>query len=114
MVGKRAHVEVVDGQVLGWDAELRGRLAHLAGERVRREALGQRPCRDRERDVPDIGAGLDEARHHAAAPELPVVGVRGEHQHALRRADHAGSPSRTATAASASSAQKSGSSMRAL
>ena len=40
--------------------------------------------RDRERDVADVGAGLDEPGHRPAAAELAVVGVRGEHEHALR------------------------------
>ena len=50
---------------------------------------GQRPRRDRERDVADVGAALDEARHRPAAAELAVVGVRGEHEHALPGLDHA-------------------------
>ena len=37
-IGERAHVEVVHGQVRLGDAELGGRLAHLARERVGREA----------------------------------------------------------------------------
>ena len=113
MLGKRAHVEVVHRQVLGRDAELGCRLADLARERVRRKAVRQRARGDRERDVAHLGAGLDETRHHAAAAELAVVGVRREHEHALGREVHA-IRSRHATAASASSAQKSGSSSRAL
>ena len=41
-------------ELLGRDAELRRRLAHLARERVRREALGERLRRDRERDVAHV------------------------------------------------------------
>ena len=54
--GKRAHVEVVHGEVLLRDPELGSRLAHLARERVRLEARRQRPRRDRERDVADLAA----------------------------------------------------------
>ncbi len=39
MLGEGAHVEVVHGEALRRDPELGGRLAHLARERVRREAL---------------------------------------------------------------------------
>ena len=56
VVRERPHVEVVHRQVLGRDAELGRRLAHLARERVGREALRQRARRDRERDVADLGA----------------------------------------------------------
>ena len=83
MIGERAHVEVVHGQVLGRDAELRRRLAHLARQRVGREALGQRARRDRERDVAHVGAVLDEPGHRAAAAELAVIRVRREHERAL-------------------------------
>ena len=120
MVGERAHVEVVHGEVLGGDAELGRRLAHLARERVGREPLRQRARRDRERDVAHVGARLDEPRHRRAAPELAVVGVRREYERALDVADHpaaSGARERVGpgpTTTSARSAQKLGSSKRAL
>ena len=70
------------------DAELGRRLAHLARERVRREALGQRLRGDRERDVPDLDALLDEPRHRPAAAELPVVGVRREDERPFGGTEH--------------------------
>ena len=79
------------------DPELAGRLAHLARERVGREALRQRAGRDRERVVVHLDSGLDEPRHRAAAAELTVVGVRREHEHALPGLDHAGSSLRAAS-----------------
>src|SRR5262249_35327363 len=103
-----ADVEVVHREALGGDAELGRRLANLAGERVRRESLGERARRDRERDVANLCSLLDEARHRSAAAELAVVGVRREDEGALP-AVHAGTSARAATAASPSAAQKSGS-----
>ena len=92
-LGERADVEVVHGEVRLRDPELAGRLAHLARERVGREAGRQRPRRDRERVVVHLDPGLDEPRHRAAAAELAVVGVRREHEHALPGLDHAGASS---------------------
>jgi len=89
MVGERPNVEVVDGQLLDRDTELGGGLAHLARERVGREPLGQRAGGDRERDIADLAAGLDEPRHRPAAAELAVVGVRREDEHLLPGLDHA-------------------------
>src|SRR5829696_380443 len=88
VLGEGADVEVVDGETRLGDPELGRRLAHLPGERVRREALGQRAGRDREGDVAHVGAGVSEARHRAAAAELTVVGVRREHEHALPVREH--------------------------
>ena len=88
-LGKGTHLEVVHGQVRLRDAELCGRLPHLARERVGRKALGQRLRGDREGDVAHLRAGLDEARHRATAAELAVVGVRSEHERALESLDHA-------------------------
>ena len=90
VIRERAHVEVVHREVRLRDAELGRRLSHLAGERVRGEAFGERPRRDREGDVADVRPGLDEAGHRAAAAELAVVGVRGQDERPRRRADHAG------------------------
>ena len=78
--GKRAHVEVVHRQVRLRDTELGGRLANLAGQRIRREPRRQRARRDRERDVPHLASGLEEAGGRAAAAELAVIGVRREHE----------------------------------
>ena len=64
-------------------SELAGCFAHLPRQRVRREALGQRAGRDREREVADVRPLLDEPRHRAPAAELAVVSVGGEHEHAL-------------------------------
>ena len=89
-LGERAHLEVVHRQLRLGDAELGGRLAHLARQRVGREAFRERLRRDRERDVPHLGAALDEARHRPAAAELAVVGVRREDEHLLPGLDHAG------------------------
>ena len=130
MLGERAHVEVVHGQPVLRDAELGRRLAHLAGERVGREALRQRARRDRERDVAHVAARVDEPRHRAAAAELAVVGVRREHERPLPLLDHdrhrllrqAAAPLGSATgracgdasAASPRSAQVIGSSKKAL
>ncbi len=71
------------------DAELGRRLAHLLRERVGREALRQRLGRDRERDVADLDAVLDETRHRPAATELAVVRVRGEDERAACIGEHA-------------------------
>ena len=68
----------------------------LVAQRVRREALRQRPGRDREGDVAHLGPLLDEPRHRAAAAELAVVGVRGEDERALPAAGH-GAPRGTTT-----------------
>ena len=87
-----ADVEVVHDQVLRSDPELGGRLANLTGERVRRKAFGKGARRDGEGHIAHFGTVLDEARHRAAGAELPVVGVRGEHEHALPGADHAAFP----------------------
>ena len=76
---------------VSWDSGIpssAGRLAHLAGERVGREAGRQRAGRDREGDVPDLAACLDEAGRGAAAAELAVVGVRGEDERSLPGFDH--------------------------
>ena len=80
---------------------------------IGREAFGQGARGDRECDVADIRAGVDEPCHRSAAAELAVVGVRSEHERAFPGLDHA-TGSRHATAESASSAQKSGSSISAL
>ena len=88
MVGERAHVEVVHGEVLGGMPSSVVACAHLARERVGREPLRQRARRDRERDVAHVGALLDEPRHRRAAPELAVVGVRREYERPLHVADH--------------------------
>ena len=82
----------MDGELRLRDAELAGRLAHLARERVRREPGGQRARRDRERDVVHLAAALDEARHRPAAAELAVVRVRREHERALPGLDHRAIP----------------------
>ena len=87
--GNVRHVEVVNGQVRGRDAELGGRVGDLVPQRVRWESLRQRARRDRERDVADLGTLLDEPRHRAAAAELTVVCVGREHERALPAADHA-------------------------
>ena len=119
MVGERAHVEVVDGQVLGRDPDLGGRLPHLLRERVGREALGQRARGDREGDVADVGARLDEARHRASATELAVVGVGSEDERPPDVGDHArasatGRSTRAPSATSARRPQVVGSSKSAL
>ena len=54
------------------------------------EAVGERARRDRERDVADLAAALDEPGHRPAAPELAVVGVRREHERLLPGLDHRG------------------------
>ena len=117
VVGERAHVEVVHGQVRVRDAELGGRLAHLAGQRVGREALRERPRGDRERDVADLRALLDEARHRPAAAELAVVGVRRQHEDALAREHHrapflSGPASRERVSVARAMAERSGRSRR--
>ena len=83
VIGERAHVEVVHGQATRRDADLGRRLSHLARQGVGREAVRERPRRDRERDIAHLGARFDETRHRAAAAELAVVGVRREHERAL-------------------------------
>ena len=50
--------------------------------------VGQRPRRDRERDVAHLAPLLDEARHRPTAAELPVVGVRREDERALETREH--------------------------
>ena len=87
---ERSYLEVVDVEVRVGDAELGGRLANLARERVRCEAFGQRLRGDRERDVPHLDALLDEPRHRSAAAELPVVGVRRENERAFGGTEHCG------------------------
>jgi hypothetical protein len=119
---ERPDVEVVHRELRVGDAEHSRRLAHLARERVRRETRRQRARRDRERDVVHLHARLHEARHRAAAAELAVVGVRGEHEHSLPRLDHAGTTPASsswarrvsASAPNPSSAQLAGSSKKAL
>ena len=101
---ERAHVEVVHRQLLRRDAELGRRLAHLARERVRREAVRQRPRGDRERDVAHLAARVDEPRHRAAAAELAVVGVRRQHERPLPGLDQTGTASFAATGARCSAA----------
>ena len=81
------------------DPELARRLAHLARERVGREARRQRAGRDREGVVVHLHSRLDEPRHRAAAAELAVVGVRRQHEHALPGLDHATSGSVAAVGA---------------
>ena len=89
VIGERADVEVVHGEVpLPVRPDLGRRLLHLARKRVRGEALREPARRDRERDVAHVGAGLDEARHRAAAAELAVVGVRCEHERPFHAVDH--------------------------
>ena len=80
------------------NTELGRRLAHLARERVRREALRQRAGRDRERDVPHLAAALDEPRHRAAAAELAVIGVRRQHERPPPLLDQTGTASFCSTA----------------
>src|SRR5438067_5946262 len=87
-LGKRSHVEVVHSERLGGDPELGRRLGDLARQRVRREPWRQRAGGDREGDVADVAAGLDEPRHCPAAAELAVVGVRREHERPLPLLDH--------------------------
>ena len=87
-LGEGAHVEVVHRQVRLRDPELGRRLAHLARERVRREAFRERAGRDRERHVAHLAPRLDQARRRAAAAELAVVGVRGEDERASTVSDH--------------------------
>src|SRR6188474_2360145 len=91
-IGKSSDVEVVDGELLHFDAELACRLAHLAGERVRLEPRRKRARRDRERDVTHLAAALDETRHRPAAAELAVIRVRREHERALPGLDHRAIP----------------------
>src|SRR5581483_4474699 len=98
---ERPHLEVVHGQARLRDADLRRRLAHLAGERVRREAIGQRLGRDREGHVAHVFARLDEPGHRPAAAELAVVRVRRENERALPAVDHAGSSPQRAVATQA-------------
>src|SRR5579862_10701 len=88
-LGERPHVEVVDGERAFGNAELARRLTHLLRQRVGREARRQRARRDRERDVADVAAGLDEPRHRPATPELAVVRVRREDERSLPGLDHA-------------------------
>src|SRR4029077_6662605 len=83
-----ANVEVVHRERLGRDPELGGRLAHLACERVGREAGRQRAGCDREGHVANVAARLDEPRHGPPAPELAVVGVRREDERRLPALDH--------------------------
>ena len=85
---ERTHVEVVDGEPVLADAELARRLAHLARERVRLESRRERARGDRESDVVNLAAALDEPRHRPAAPELAVVRVRREHQGTFPGLDH--------------------------
>ena len=73
--GNVADVEVVHGQVLRRDPELRGRLLHFLRQRVRRKALRQRPGGDRERHVADFRSFLHQPRHRPAGAELAVVGM---------------------------------------
>src|SRR5437868_754092 len=113
-LGERAHVEVVHGEPVLGDAELGGRVAHFARERVRREAVGERARRDREREVADVAAGLDEPRHRAAATELAVVRVRREHERALPMLDHAWTASRTWAAGGGGSGARAGGSANAM
>ena len=49
---------------------------------------GKRTRRDREGDVANLAAALDEPRHRAAAAELAVVRVRREHERPLPGLDH--------------------------
>ena len=81
MLGEGAHVEVVQDDV--FHPEHRGGLARLVRERVGREALGQRVVGDREGDVANVATGAGEPGERRAAPELTIVGVRGENQSAL-------------------------------
>ena len=99
VLGERAHVEVVHGQPVLRNAELGRRLAHLARQRVGRKAVRQRARRDRERDVPHLGAAFDQPRHRAAAAELAVVGVRSQHERPLPLLDQTGTASFGSTAA---------------
>ena len=85
---ERTHVEVVDGEPVLANAELGRRLAHLACERVRLESRRERARRDRERDVVNLAAALDEPRHRPAAAELAVVRVRREHERLPPCLDH--------------------------
>ena len=78
--------------VLLGDAELARRLAHLARERVGLEPGRKRARRDREGDVANLAAALDEPRHRPAAAELAVVRVRREHERALPGLDHRAIP----------------------
>ena len=91
-------------QLLRRNAELGRRLAHLARERVRREAVRQRPRRDRERDVAHLAARVDEPRHRAAAAELAVVRVRRQHKRPLPVLDQTGTASFAATGVRCSAA----------
>src|SRR5580765_2102938 len=91
-IRKRSDVEVVDGELFLFDAELARRLAHLAGERVRLEPGRKRARRDRERDVTHLAAAVDEPRHRPAAAELAVIRVRREHERALPGLDHRAIP----------------------
>ena len=59
-----------------------------AEQRARLEAGRERTRRDREGDVPDLAPGLDQPCHRPAAPELAVVGMRGEHQRLLPALEH--------------------------
>jgi hypothetical protein len=75
------------------DSELGRRLLYLAGERVRREAVGQRACGDREGDIADLRPGVDESRERSPATELAVVGVRGEDERPPPLEDQTGTAS---------------------
>ena len=112
-----AHVEVVHGQVRLGDPELDRRVAHLTGERVRREAGRERAGRDRERDVAHLAARLDEPGRGATATELAVVGVWSKDERTSTALDHVFPPFRgtlTARPTSPSIAQVIGSSKSAL